>query len=1065
MTFMKKSNGFWRFAPMGALACGLALVVAATALVSCDNGSTGGGNDELTPTVTGVTVTPATVSVVKGKTQQFNATVAGENSPAQTVTWTVEGTGKTGTAMDGATLTVASDETAATLTVRATSKVDTSKSGTATVTVVTPNTNEIKLVTITGTAKVGQVLTAEAKDATESGATVTDATFQWKSASASDGEYTDISGATSATYTLVAADQGKYIKVEAKNAKTTTAVLSTDAKGPVAAASSGGEGELEEMTAQEFIDRLLGEFAEMFEFPFTLQGLAELFAEFDDEDAPTVEDLQKVICKSASGEQFGVVEEITADTTVYVDPSIFDDDDDDNGGESEDGAPSATPTASTTTVAKTSLTQASVDFTLTNATEITGTWKVYAGSDGDTLASGVSAAITTWPTLRLTHTSDIPAATYYVSVTEDGKSESGRLALTVELAPSATPTASTTTVAKTSLTQATVDFTLTNETAITGTWKVYAGSDGDTLASGVSAAITTWPTLRLTHTSNIPAATYYVSVTEDGKSESVRLALTVELAPSATPTASTTTVAKTAATQASVDFTLTNETEITGTWKVYAGNTGDTLASGVSAAITTWPTLSLTHTDNIPAATYYVSVTEDGKSESVRLALTVGEYVITAVESGEFTSAVGHNTLTITLTGGTFVTSPTLSQFSISTAGSGGFANLTGGTVTRTSDTVVTITGLTAVTTVGSGQKITVAAAAQATQATSVSVTASTGLTSVEALNAFLNTLSGTSAAAPITVHLELNISDTWGDINTAVQNAEQYVVLDLSACTATSNTIYGSFSPSGNNMTVIKNNSYIKGIVLPDTLTIIGDYVFYNCFGLTSVTIPNSVTSIGNYAFYNCFGLTSVTIGDSVTSIGTSAFDLCRRLTSVTIPASVTSIGSSAFDYCTGLTSITVAENNTTYSSVDGVLFNKNKTMLIQYPAGKTGAYTIPSSVTSIGDYAFSGCTGLTSVTIGASVTSIGNYAFYVCTGLTSVTIPGSVTSIGSQAFRDCNGLTSVTFEGSAIEDNNFGTYAFPEGANGIGNSLKEAYLGEGSGGAGTYTRASGGSTWTKQQ
>ena len=195
-------------------------------------------------------------------------------------------------------------------------------------------------------------------------------------------------------------------------------------------------------------------------------------------------------------------------------------------------------------------------------------------------------------------------------------------------------------------------------------------------------------------------------------------------------------------------------------------------------------------------------------------------------------------------------------------------------------------------------------------------------------------------------------------------------------------------------------------------SVTSIGDYAFTVCTGLTSVTIPNSVTSIGYAAFYGCSGLTSLTIPNSVTSIGVFAFYYCTGLTSVTIPNSVTTIGYDAFAECSGLTSINVASDNSNYCSVDGVLFNKDKTTLIQYPGGKQGAYTIPNSVTTIGYYAFYYCTGLTSVTIGNSVTSIGEWAFYSCIGLTSVTIPGSVTSIGGAAFYRCTGLTSITCE-----------------------------------------------------
>ena len=193
---------------------------------------------------------------------------------------------------------------------------------------------------------------------------------------------------------------------------------------------------------------------------------------------------------------------------------------------------------------------------------------------------------------------------------------------------------------------------------------------------------------------------------------------------------------------------------------------------------------------------------------------------------------------------------------------------------------------------------------------------------------------------------------------------------------------------------------------------TTIPSHAFYGCSGLTSVTIGNSVTSIGDYAFCYCTGLTSVTIPDSVTSIGYDAFYGCTGLTSVTIPDSVTSIGGYAFNRCRGLTSITVKSDNPVYHSEGNCLIGTKSKILIV--GCKTSVIPTDGSVTSIGPYAFSDCTGLTSVTIPDSVTRIGGYAFRDCTGLTSVTIPDSVTSIGVFTFLNCTGLTSVTIPDS---------------------------------------------------
>ena len=222
--------------------------------------------------------------------------------------------------------------------------------------------------------------------------------------------------------------------------------------------------------------------------------------------------------------------------------------------------------------------------------------------------------------------------------------------------------------------------------------------------------------------------------------------------------------------------------------------------------------------------------------------------------------------------------------------------------------------------------------------------------------------------------------------------------------------------------VTLIGNGAFLgctslTSVTIPDSVTSIGERAFSECTSLTSVTIPDSVTSIGDGAFLGCTSLTSVTIPDSVTSIGERAFSECTSLTSVTIPDSVTSIGDGAFASCTSLTGIWVAEGNNDYSSdASGVLFNKDKITLVQCP-GTFREYTIPDSVTSIGEQAFMGCSSLTSVTIPDSVTSIHWGAFYDCTSLTSVTIPDSVTSIGAWAFRDCTSLTDVYYAGSEAQ------------------------------------------------
>lgn len=247
----------------------------------------------------------------------------------------------------------------------------------------------------------------------------------------------------------------------------------------------------------------------------------------------------------------------------------------------------------------------------------------------------------------------------------------------------------------------------------------------------------------------------------------------------------------------------------------------------------------------------------------------------------------------------------------------------------------------------------------------------------------------------------------------------------------------------------------------IPDGVTKIWGEAFRSCGNLAGVTIPDSVSSIGGLAFYSCSGLTSVTIPEGVTEIGDEAFRSCPALASVSIGNGASTIGRWAFMDCGSLRSIEVDAANTAYRSIDGVLFNRDGSVLVQFPGGRDGDYVLPDSVAAVGDYAFAysrglsnvaipdsvtsigtgafrycdtlagvsigdGVTGLgggafgfcpklKAVRIGKSVGSVGGSAFTLCSGLRTIVIPASVTSLGSTPFSACSSLTAVFFEGDA--------------------------------------------------
>ena len=233
-----------------------------------------------------------------------------------------------------------------------------------------------------------------------------------------------------------------------------------------------------------------------------------------------------------------------------------------------------------------------------------------------------------------------------------------------------------------------------------------------------------------------------------------------------------------------------------------------------------------------------------------------------------------------------------------------------------------------------------------------------------------------------------------------------------------------------------------LSSIVIPASVTSIGDGAFSGCGSLSSIVIPASVTSIGDGAFSGCGSLSSIVIPPSITSIGEGAFWGCGFLSSIVIPDSVTNIGNGAFNNCASLQYLSIPKSviclngnpfadwngrleclSPNFIYEDDVLFCKGKSKIISFRNKNIESYVIPSSVTSIGDWAFYGCDSLSEVVIPSSVTSIGDRAFKDCGSLSSIVIPSSVTSIGDWAFYDCRSLSEVVIPSSVTS---IGDWAF---------------------------------------
>lgn len=241
---------------------------------------------------------------------------------------------------------------------------------------------------------------------------------------------------------------------------------------------------------------------------------------------------------------------------------------------------------------------------------------------------------------------------------------------------------------------------------------------------------------------------------------------------------------------------------------------------------------------------------------------------------------------------------------------------------------------------------------------------------------------------------------------------------ITITGYAGTNSTVVIPGTTNGFPVTSIGNSAFldcwsVTNVIIPTTVNNIAGQAF-TASGLTSMVIPDSVTNIGPSVFLNCYRLASVNIGNGVISIGDDAFYDCPQLTNIFIPQSVTNIIGTAFNDCTNLTAIKADAENPAFSSLGGVLFDKNQTTLIDFPGGLAGSYTIPASVSCIGEFAFTFCN--LPINIPDSVTNIGQYAFYGCGNFTNLTLPNNVMTVGQYAFSACAGLTNIVIPPSVI-------------------------------------------------